>query len=68
MPVSGKRIALKQDVEALSRKLQNMINQAAGGQQAAIASPSGGSVQDTECRAAVNQILDALRAIGRIGT
>ena len=38
-----------------------------GERQPAIASPSGGSATDTECRAAVSDILAALRAHGLIG-
>lgn len=38
-----------------------------GERQPAIASPTGGSATDTECRAAVSDILAALRAHGLIG-
>jgi hypothetical protein len=66
MPVSGKRIALKQDVEALSRKLQNMINQAVGGQQGA-SSPSapawGGITGTLSAQTDLNSALG-----GKVGT
>lgn len=37
-----------------------------GARQSAIAEPAGGSVADSECRAAVNAVLSALRAHGLI--
>ena len=43
-------------------------NQVVTGQQGAIANPAGGVTIDLICRAAVNQILDALRAHGLIAT
>jgi hypothetical protein len=35
-----------------------------GNQQASIAKPTGGSVQDTEARAALDDVIDALVEVG----
>jgi hypothetical protein len=43
-------------------------NQVVAGQQAAIANPAGGVTIDLQSRAAINLILDALRAHGLIAT
>jgi len=43
-------------------------NQVVAGQQGAIANPAGGITIDLQSRAAINQILDALRAHGLIAT
>lgn len=51
---------------AITKTAAELNNVASGTQAAAISDPTGGTTTDTEARAAINDILDALQTFGII--